>query len=284
MAQTPQFDGGYIGDLVRGGDQDRYWSALLAPEPARSDLLALYAFHLELARIPDQVSEPQLGEIRLQWWRDALRAALEGGAADHPVLAALAQAASRHQLPASDLAAMIDAFSFDLGDELMPDFAVLEAYLAATSGAVFALGAHILGSGPAECGPLAAQAARAYGLAGVLRGLPHHASRGRVHLPADLLAAHGLHPDAVLQGGDNEDIRAACRDVRGRAWEAMQAFREEAVKLPRRLRPAFAPLALVQPYLKKLAAPDHHPLRDIVQLNPLARYGLIWRAYLSGRF
>jgi phytoene synthase len=88
----------------------------------------------------------------------------------------------------------------------------------------------------------------------------------------------------MFQGGDNEDIRAACREVRRRAGEALQAFREDAGKLPRPLRPAFAPLALVEPYLEKLAAPDHHPLRDIVQLNPLARYGLIWRAYLGGRF
>ncbi len=277
-------DVGYIGDLVRSGDQDRYWSALLAPEPARSDLLALYAFHLELARIPDQVSEPQLGEIRLQWWRDALQAALDSETAVHPVLAALAQAASRHQLPASTLAGMIDAFSFDLNDELMPDFPALETYLDATSGGVFALGAQMLGGNRADCGPLAAKAARAYGLAGLLRGLPHHASRGRIYLPAKLLAGHGLHPDVMLQGGDNEDIRAACRDVRERAEEAMRAFRKDAVKLPRPLRPAFAPLALVEPYLKKLAAPDHHPLRDIVQINPLTRYGLIWRAYLSGRF
>jgi phytoene synthase len=118
----------------------------------------------------------------------------------------------------------------------------------------------------------------------LLRGLPHHASRGRIYLPADLLAAHGLHPDVIFQGGANEDIRAACRDVRERAGSALRVFRQEAGTLPRSLRPAFAPLALVQPYLKRLAAPEHHPLRDLVQINPLARYGLIWRAYLSGRF
>lgn len=277
-------DVGYIGDLVRNGDQDRYWSALLAPEPARSDLLALYAFHLELVRIPDQVSEPQLGQIRLQWWHDALQAALEAGTADHPVLAALAPAAHRYRLPTAALTDMIDAFSFDLNDELMPDFSALETYLDATSGAVFRLGALILGVGQAASGSLATKAARAYGLAGLLRGLPHHASRGRIYLPADLLAAHGLHPDVPLQGGDNEDIRAACRDMRNRAGEALRAFREEAGTLPRPMRPAFAPLAIVEPFLKKLAASEHQPLRDIAQINPLARYGLIWRAYLTGRF
>ncbi len=95
MAKAAPDHSGYIRDLVRAGDQDRYWSALLAPEPARGDLLALYAFHLELARIPGQISQPQLGEIRLQWWRDALAAALSGEDADHPVLIALVEADQR---------------------------------------------------------------------------------------------------------------------------------------------------------------------------------------------
>ena len=129
--------------LVRSGDQDRYWSALLAPDRVRADLLALYAFNLEIARIPEQVREPRLGEIRLQWWQDALAAALAGEAADHPVLAALAAAATAHGLPAAPLEGMIDARSFDLADEPMADLAALLAYLDATAGAVFRLGARI---------------------------------------------------------------------------------------------------------------------------------------------
>jgi phytoene/squalene synthetase len=55
--------------LVKRFDRDRYWSALFAPEPVRSHLLALYAFNVELSRIPAQVSEAMFGEVRLQWWR-----------------------------------------------------------------------------------------------------------------------------------------------------------------------------------------------------------------------
>ena len=57
---------------VRRHDYDRYLCALLAPAQAREAVLVLTAFNLELARVCEMVSEPLIGEIRLQWWRDAL--------------------------------------------------------------------------------------------------------------------------------------------------------------------------------------------------------------------
>ena len=71
--------------IVRAADRDRYISALLAPADRRLDLMTLYAFDAELARIATTVSEPLLGEIRLQWWRDALAPLLTdaGRAATH---------------------------------------------------------------------------------------------------------------------------------------------------------------------------------------------------------
>jgi phytoene synthase len=271
----------YVRDLVRRGDQDRYWSALLAAEPVRRHLLALYAFNIELARIAEQVREPQLGEIRLEWWRGALGRALAGEAADHPILSEIAAAAAAHGLPAGRLEAMIEARRFDLYDELMPDFAALEAYLAATAGAVFELSARILGAGETQA--MSAPAAAAYGLTGLARALPFHGSRGKLYLPAALLAKHGLRAEVILHGTDNQDVRAALGDMRARAADALGRFRQAAVGLPRRALPAFLPLALVDPYLKKLGSPQHHPLRDIAEINPLRRYALIWRAFLRGR-
>ena len=57
----------YVLDLVRGADRDRFLGALFAPEPARSDLLALLAFDHELARTRTVTREPMLARIRLEW-------------------------------------------------------------------------------------------------------------------------------------------------------------------------------------------------------------------------
>ncbi len=77
----------YIFELVRQHDRDRFVTAMFAPATARDALIALYALNVELARIPATVSEPMLGQMRIQWWRDLLGRMFDGGAPPegHPV-------------------------------------------------------------------------------------------------------------------------------------------------------------------------------------------------------
>src|SRR3981189_3867719 len=77
--------------LVRHHDRDRYQTALFAPARRREALLALYAFNYEIARVRETVTQPMLGQIRLQWWRENIAAAFEGGPfRHHPVVEPLA--------------------------------------------------------------------------------------------------------------------------------------------------------------------------------------------------
>ena len=182
--------------IARDGDPDRYASALFAPPRARDDLFALYAFNTELARIGEQVSEPQLGEIRLQWWRDALDRAAAGEVTGNPVADAIGRTARRCALSRASLARLIDARSFDVSTKIMPDAGALATYLANTAGALFLLAAEITGAGgravePAALEPVATAAGTAYGLTGLMRAMPFHATQGRVDLPADALLRHG---------------------------------------------------------------------------------------------
>ncbi|MEO0982930.1 MAG: squalene/phytoene synthase family protein [Pseudomonadota bacterium] len=88
-------------------DEDRWLSSRYAPAPQRRALIALYAFVYELARVRIAVSEPALGAIRFQWWREALEE-IAGGAPvrKHDVALAIAEAG----LPAGRLTGLIDAY------------------------------------------------------------------------------------------------------------------------------------------------------------------------------
>ena len=83
-------------EAVRAADRDRYLSVLYAPEDKRPALFALYAFNAEIASVRDRIREALPGEIRLQWWRDAIA---KGEAGGHPLAEALLAAISRHGLP-----------------------------------------------------------------------------------------------------------------------------------------------------------------------------------------
>ena len=59
-------------EQLKSVDPDRCRASMFADKTTRERLLLLYAFHYELAKVPELVSEPLIGAIRYQWWRDAL--------------------------------------------------------------------------------------------------------------------------------------------------------------------------------------------------------------------
>jgi 15-cis-phytoene synthase len=263
--------------IARAGDADRALAAAFAPREARLDLITLCAFNVELARIAEQVSEPGLGEVRLQWWREAIERARQGEAAGHPVADALGATLRRHALPPERIAGLIDARQFDVVTTIMPDARALEIYLQDTAGAMFALGAACCGAQGPDFERAATEAGLAYGLTGLMRALPVHAMQGRVYLPADTLRSHGSSPAALLAGSASEGLRAYLGALRNKARAAYEEARRHAAKLDKPARTAFLPLSLVGPYLASLEALDRRggdPLREIAGINPLRRF---WR-------
>ena len=123
----------YAATLLREGDPDRFFAALFAPADKRPHLHALYAFSLEIARIRDSVSEALPGEIRLQWWRDALQGEARGDVMANPVAAALDDTVVRFRLPRQALVNLVDARVGDLYDDPIPTLNDLEGYCGETS-------------------------------------------------------------------------------------------------------------------------------------------------------
>ncbi len=157
----------YVLETVRAADRDRFLAALFAPEPARSDLLALLAFDHELARTPTVTREPMLARIRLQWWREAVAEATGAGAPRaQPVVEALSEAVRRHRLAPERLEALIDAREEEIDGALDVvraghaladlELAVLGVADAATLQAARTVGsAWLMGEGPERAALLA---------------------------------------------------------------------------------------------------------------------------------
>jgi 15-cis-phytoene synthase len=260
--------------IARAGDPDRALAALFGPHEARDDLFALYALNVELARIAEQAKEPDLGAIRLQWWREAIERAGACEATGQPVADALGDAMRRRALSRGRIADLIDARLFDTGTKIMPDWPSLEAYLRDTAGALFVLAGETLGARGATLDQAASAAGMAYGLTGLMRALPVHAAQGRVFLPADALIRHGTSPERVLAGATSEGLLAVLAELRGRTREALAEVRNHVARLDPSGRAAFLSLRLVDPYLAALEKKGRDPLCEIADINPLYRF---WR-------
>jgi phytoene synthase len=269
----------YCEALVRRDDPDRWLASLFIPADRRPHVHALYAFALEIARVRETVSEPMLGEIRLQWWRDALARPDAEGVRANPVYAALADAVARFDLPEKPLLDLLEARAFDLYDDPFPTTAALDAYARATSSALFRLAAMILDPGePADAPPAIEAAGRAYALTGILRALPWTSARGQLFIPLDMLKEHGAGLAEIAAGRPTPAIRAALADMRRLARENLAVFHDRIEGLPVARRPGFLPVALCEGYLHEMEKPGYDPFRTVVARPQWRRQWTLWRA------
>jgi 15-cis-phytoene synthase len=260
--------------IARKADPDRALSALFAPREVRDDLLALYALNAELARIAELVTEPGLGAIRLQWWRDEIARAASGETTGHPVADAFGETLERRGLSRKLVSGLIDARTFDVEFKIMPDMAALDAYLEHTAGTIFTLAAEIAGARGDAVERAAWSAGKAYGLTGLMRALPVHASRGLVFLPEDALRRHETSPGEVLAGKTSQGLDALLAELRGKARDSLHDARARIAAHDIVARSAFVSLSLVDPYLASLEKKGRDPLHEIAGINPLYR---LWR-------
>lgn len=269
-------------DTLKRADPDRYLSILFAPAEKRDALAALCLFNSEIASIRDRVREPLAGEMRIQWWRDALAAGSESGAG-HPLAETLLGVIAQYRLPLAAFDAYLDARVFDLYDDPMPSRTDLEGYCGETASALIQLASLIL---DAEAAPRFASAAGhagcAQAIAGVLRLLPLHRSRGQCFVPADVLAAAGTDVEEFL-GNNNPDASARVVEAMVALGSAHVAqFQDAARGMPTTLRPAYLPASLSGAYLKRIGGRPREALNAPAEISVLRRYFTLLRGAMRG--
>lgn len=254
---------------------DRYYASLFAPAAVRADLIALAAFTGEIDRIARHISEPAIGEIRIQWWREALAGSGSGTSSGNPVLDAFADVAKRHSLDPAMIDDFLDAHAHVLHADAPVDDAALDFELQIIDGTPFTFAAQILGIElDDEARELIHQAARAAGMARIGLELPFTLRAGRSPLPEK---------QSPLDADNPEDWRPRIAWLAAEAIAAMAAVRRHLAGKQRDFTTALLPLALVEPHFRALQEPRHDPTRDIVEIAPLGSLWRIARAHWTGR-
>lgn len=267
----------HCAQLVREADRDRWLASLFAPADKRPHLHAIAAFTIEVSRIRELVSAPGPGEIRLQWWVDAIEGEARGDVQAHPVADALIDTIHRFRLPRRALTDLIEARRFDLYDDPMPDVEALEAWCGHTASVPIRLASLVLADGGEPGGAACAgYAGVAIGLAGVMRTFARHAEQGRLYVPVDLLAEHGVTPAAALTRPTPEGVAAALGSLRTLARKRLDAARAMLGEVAPQARPAFLPLAPVGLALDALDRMKN-PYASVPPVAQWRRQWAIWR-------
>ncbi len=275
-------------EVVRTHDPDRYVSMLFVPKPWQFSLFTLYAFNVELARIADQISEPLLGEMRLEWWRGAIDTKGRGDAGEeertgHPIADSMRMLMQATQLNKNLLLGMIDARSFDVTDTIMPDRSALNAYLNKTAGALFLAASDIVAGGRVELAEKAAHVSgQVYGLTGLIRSLPIHATQRKLYLPRAYFEDFGVHIEDIFRGQESAELFKALDALKTEIREHLAGARKLISSFPSEMQRVFLPLVLIEPYLEQHDRSGHRPLHDLIDQNPLARLWRLWRGVRRG--
>lgn len=270
--------------LVRRYDHDRFLIALFANEAAREAMFAVYAFNLEIAKTREVVTEPTLGLIRLQWWRETIDGIYRGDIRQHEVAVPLAAAIARHDLSRAHFEQVIDARESDLTDDIPDTMEALEAYGEATASPLLQLSLEALGVRDHAASEAARHIAIAWALVGIARAVPFHARQRRILIPRTVLEEENVDRGAVLAMKPSPGLERAVLRLSQAAWLHLNAARAARAAVPAAAFPALLSASLVESHLKTLARAGQNPFDQRVQTgNPLRQAKLMMKATL-GRY
>ncbi len=240
---------------LKKADADRYRAALFADEETREKLLLLYAFHLELAKVPELVSEPMIGQIRYQWWRDAIAEIYETDTVrKHEITTPLRELLLEYEIPRFWVDQLIDGRERDIDPRPFESLSEAQDYCTATSGALMKIAVKL-------CGYDATDGVEAAGIAWGLTGLAR---------------AYGYYHATMLSALSYERL---CAVAKAKYKEATTQLSD----MPSESFPAVAYTALVKPYLKRLTKSGFDPKKEHVSYTAFAKQTRLLGAVLRGR-
>ncbi|MGK5497837.1 phytoene/squalene synthase family protein, partial [Streptomyces sp. URMC 125] len=148
-----------------------------------------------------------------------LSEALRTGRSDHPVVAALADTAARYAVDPRHFADFMRSMAMDLH---VTEYATHEDLMGYVHGSAAVIGLQVLPvldtvAPREEAAPHAAALGVAFQLTNFLRDVGEDLDRGRIYLPLDRLAAHGVDRELLLwcrrTGRTDPRVRSALREL-----------------------------------------------------------------------
>ena len=150
-------------------------------------------------------------------WSRAVLAELETGWSDDPVRLALVHTFRRYDIPVEHLVDFLAAMTSDLDVDGYADMAALDRYMWGSASVIGLQVLPVLGTAPGvareEAAPHAIALGEAFQLTNFLRDVAEDIDRGRVYLPADVMAAHGVTREQLAEKRHDARFEALMREM-----------------------------------------------------------------------
>lgn len=192
---------GYCREFVRKHDYEGFLISQFYPKDLQGGYFALRAFAVELAMIQDHTSNQMIGQMRMQFWRDAVKGINDGQPPRHPIAMALHAVSQRAHLPMYHLKRVVDARDAELYTPMHLTTESLVAHAESTFSSMLYLLLSMLNLTSSTLSHAASHLGCAQTFATLLRALPFHAKNGRMIIPADITAKNRVSQEDVFRHG-----------------------------------------------------------------------------------
>lgn len=255
----------YCVNQLRQGDYDSYLIRQFVPRSAQDAYDALRTLNLELARLPETVSNPTIGRLRMQFWRDTIDNTFAGDPPREPIsillhkaINDLAQRTGSNRSTTSIkfwLSRFIDTRDKYMDNRPFTSLAALEDYAENTYSTLMYMTLAAMPLRSVHMDHLASHIGKACGLVATLRGVPVLAAPPRpvntpggvqhgnlrnqaLQLPLDVMAEVGLREEDVFRHGPQAaGLQDAIFKVATRAHDHLITAREMITNIHQGLDP-----------------------------------------------
>lgn len=264
--------------------------ALLMAGPHRERLTAWIQWWHEVSAIPCTVSDPGVADRKLVWWAQAISEGFKT-APQHPLLKALvANHQVLHAPPLPLWLEQIEGLRTLTQQTRWLDDATLERHAWATTGAACQGAALLLGARDEATLDCARRLGVGLRRAHILARIGQDAQQGWLHIPIDILQAHGVRAHELLRPASaatpGPEIRQLLADWHQRTATALQVATHQARSLPsserRALRPLLVLARLHLALMDDLQEAGYAVLHQRILLGPWRKLWIGWRARWLG--
>ncbi|KAI1811491.1 squalene/phytoene synthase [Poronia punctata] len=245
---------------LRQSDYDSYLIRNFVPKSKRDAYDAFRALNLELVRLPELVSNPAIGQLRMQFWRDAINNTFVGRPPKEPIMILLSDVLSRLGETSTSSRGSPSSLKFwlfrllntrerHMDNRPFATINALEDYAENTYATIMYSTLAALGINSMNMDHLASHIGKACGIAAVCRGIPVLSMPSRavksptgadaapskhpvLLLPLDVMAETGLKEEDVYRHGPSaEGFQDAVFKVATRANDHLITAREMLKRL-----------------------------------------------------
>ncbi|KAI0260219.1 isoprenoid synthase domain-containing protein [Gloeopeniophorella convolvens] len=279
----------YCRQFVQKHDYESYLVGQLYPADKRKGYFAIKAFYDELATIPDTVSNNLVGEMRMQFWRDAVKGFADGRPPHHPIALALYDTSRSANLSPYHLKRIIDARTQELKGSSHLTMDSLIAHAESTASTHYYLLLSLLGQSSDTVSHAASHLGAAHCISTLLRALPYHASKGRMVIPAEVTAKHGVSQEEVFRKGPgaagiDDAVFAFASTANDHIVTAREMFKDGGGKVPRAAMPVFGAGVPIASFLERLEVANFDVFHPSLRLRSWKLPWRVWRSYYNRTF